>query len=56
VPEDVTDVEFQPDASEGDSLTIRVQTPASWVDVMGDIDITGRCLMVYRAHVQSAAG
>jgi hypothetical protein len=56
LPEDVTDVELQPDASAGDILTIRVETPAGWVDIMGDIDITGRCLMVYRAHVQSENG
>jgi hypothetical protein len=56
LPEDVTSLELQPDASDGDILTIRVVTPAGWVDIMGDIDITGRCLMVFRAHIQSENG
>jgi hypothetical protein len=56
LPTDVTNVELVPDTSEGDIITIRVDTPAGQVRVMGDIDIVGRVLIVRRAHIHSEQG
>ena len=56
LPEEVTAIELRPDVSEGDLLTLRVATPVGWIEIMGDIDIIGRCLLVTGAHIQSEHG
>jgi hypothetical protein len=52
VPEDITAIDLETDACEGDLATIRITTPAGVIEIMGHVDFQGRTLLVRNAHIQ----
>jgi hypothetical protein len=50
--EDITAIDLETDACEGDLATIRISTPAGVIEIMGMIDFQGRNVLVRNAHIQ----
>ncbi len=53
---DITFRGFDPDATEGDVVTITLGTPTGDVQIMAELDIEGRTLVLRNAHVDSNGG
>jgi hypothetical protein len=51
-PEDITTIDLETDACEGDLATIRITTPAGVIEILGIVDFQGRTLLVRDAHIQ----
>jgi hypothetical protein len=52
LPEDITAIDLETDACDGDLATIRIRTPAGAIEIMGTVDFQGRTLLVRDAHIQ----